>query len=75
MNRLVDRMAMVMNGDIDIGGGRDKEESSIAEEYKLVSDRLQLESEFHSAGQEEDSDINDEYSDSGTDEDMPTIMG
>ena len=42
MDQLRDRMAMAMNGDID-NGGRDKEESSISEEYELVNDQLHRE--------------------------------
>ena len=75
MNRLVDRTAMAMNGDTDIGEGHDEEESSIVKEYELVSDQLQLECDFQAAGQEEDRELNDDYSDSGTDEDMPTMVG
>ena len=75
MNRLDDRMAMAMNGYNDIGGGHNEEESSIVEEYELVSDQVQLEREFQAAGQEEDIDINNKYSDPGTDEDIPTMVG
>ena len=74
MHRLGDRMVMAMNGDFD-SGGQDEEEGSIAEEYELVNDRLQRELEFYEAGQVEDSDINDNYSESGTDEDMPPMVG
>ena len=65
---------MAMNGDIDIEG-RDKEGSSIAEEYELVNDQLHRECEFYAAGQAEDRDINDKCSESGTDEDMPPMVG
>ena len=74
MNQLGDRMAMAMIGDIDIGC-RGKEESSIAEEYELVNDQLQRKREFYEAGRAEDSDINDKYSESGTVEDMPSMVG
>ena len=74
MDQLVDRRAMDMTGD-SASEWRDEEESSIAEEYELLNDQLQREREFYEAGQAEDSDINDEYSESGTDKDMPSMVG
>ena len=56
-------------------GMSNEDDTSTAEEHELLRDHLHHEFEFEEAGQEEASEHNDDSSDSGTDEDMPTMVG
>ena len=51
-----------------------KDESSAAEAQELLIDQIQYETEFQAAGQEEERVQSDDYSDSGTDADMPAMV-
>ena len=55
-------------------GVSNKDESSAAEAHELLNDHLQHEFEFQEAGQEEAREHNDDYSDSGTDTDLPLLV-
>ena len=56
-------------------GVSNEDESSAAEAHELLIDHLHHEFEFQEAGQEEASEHNDDYSDSGTDTDLPPLVG
>ena len=76
---------MAMDCGTEIEGGQERsgtstidvsneDASSAAESCELSIDQIQYESEFQAAGQEDDREQHDDYSDSGTDKDMPTIV-
>ena len=62
-------MTMAIDSDTDI-----EDESSAAEAQELLSDQLYFERKVQEAYQAEDSELN-YYRDSGTDEEMPILVG
>ena len=85
LDRLIDRFVMATEGgneyDDDTGSGpsppgrSNEDDTSAGEAHELLRDQFQRECEYYAAGQAEDSDIDDDYSESGTDEDMPAMVG
>ena len=69
------------NDDDDTGSGpsppgrSNEDDTSVGEAQELLRDRFQREREFYEADQAEDSDMDDDYSESGTDRDMPAMVG
>ena len=56
-------------------GVSNEDDTSAAEAHELLSDHLHHEFEFEEAGQEEASEHNDDCSESGTDNDLPSLVG
>ena len=84
--RFINRIVMATDGgneydNNDTGSGpsppgrTNKDDTSVAEAHELFCDRLRHKFKFEEAGQEEASEYNDDSSDSGTDEDIPTMVG
>ena len=56
-------------------GRSNEDDTTVAEAHELLCDQLHHEYEFEEAGRAEASEHNDDSSESGTDEDMPAMVG